>query len=169
MNKLLDPQQLTQFEFSTIVVSVFIAGLVIGCLIAYALLKRNNRPDAAQAKEIRQDFDEYKEKVDEHFSQTSEMFKDVTTQYKKLYDHMSFGAVDLCNADISSMPRLEMQDAGEKPETDEKPEPDDQTTPVQAHVNTDTNASADAHADADADKDIKADTVTKDDTNATKT
>ena len=161
MNNLFDPQQLTQFEFGTIVVSVFIAGLVIGCLIAYALLKRNSGPDAARAKEIGQDFDEYKEKVDEHFSQTSEMFKDVTTQYKKLYDHMSVGAVDLCNADISSMPRLEMQDAGEKPETDEKPEPDDQTTPVQAHVNTDTNA--------DADKDIEAETVTKDDTNATKT
>lgn len=119
MSKLFNIQQLTQFEFGAILLTVLIAGLVFGCLIAYWLLQRRGSP-AVQAKEIREEFDEYKEKVDTHFAQTSDMFKDVTTQYKKLYDHMSVGAVDLCNADISSMPRLEMRESTEQPEPDEK-------------------------------------------------
>ena len=110
MKDLFDVQQLTQFEFGAILISVLVAGLVFGCLIAYGLLNRKNSPNAAAAVKIQEEFEEYKEKVDTHFNQTSEMFKDVTTQYKKLYDHMAVGAIELSNADTITMPRLEMQE-----------------------------------------------------------
>ena len=118
MKDLFDVQQLTQFEFGAIIITVLIAGLVFGCLIAYALLNRKNSPNAAAAVKIQEEFEEYKEKVDSHFNKTSEMFKDVTTQYKKLYDHMAVGAIELSNADTISMPRLEMQDTEQQTQDD---------------------------------------------------
>ncbi len=127
MKDLFDIEQLTQFEFGAIIITVLIAGLVFGCLIAYGLLNRKSNPNAIAAEKIKEEFEEYKEKVDEHFNQTSEMFKDVTTQYKKLYDHMAVGAIELSNADTITMPRLEMQDSEEESEmtADEaKPEAD---------------------------------------------
>lgn len=118
MKDLFDVQQLSQFEFGAIIVTVLVAGLVFGCLLGYALLKRKNSPNAEAAVAIKEEFEEYKDKVDDHFNQTSEMFKDVTTQYKKLYDHMAVGAIELSKADTITMPRLEMQDSVEA-ESDE--------------------------------------------------
>lgn len=113
MKNIFDIQQLSQFEFGAIIVTVLVAGLVFGCLIAYALLKRKTKPDMEAAAAIKEEFEEYKDKVDDHFNKTSEMFKDVTTQYKKLYDHMAVGAIELSKTDTISMPRLEMQDTAE--------------------------------------------------------
>ncbi len=132
MKDLFDVEQLTQFEFGAIVLTVLIAGLAFGCLIAWGLLKRKDNPNAVTAAKIQQEFEEYKEKVDEHFDKTSEMFKDVTTQYKKLYDHMAVGAIELGNADTITMPRLEVQNS------DEEPEPvDEQTDSNDSDDNTD--------------------------------
>ncbi len=123
MKNLFDVEQLTQFEFGAIVFTVLIAGLVFGCLIAWGLLNRKSNPNAVAAAKIQEEFEEYKEKVDEHFNQTSEMFKDVTTQYKKLYDHMAVGAIELSNTDTVAMPRLEMQDSED--ELDKTPQETD--------------------------------------------
>ena len=140
MKNLFDVEQLTQFEFGAIVLTVLIAGLIFGCLIAWGLLNRKNNPRAVAAAKIQQEFEEYKEKVDEHFNQTSEMFKDVTTQYKKLYDHMAVGAIELSNADTITMPRLEMQDTEEESDnTIDEPEIDQTNTVVeQESINQDT-------------------------------
>lgn len=110
MKNLFDVTQLSQFEFGAILITVLIAGLVFGCLLAYALLQRKFNPKAEAAAATKEEFEEYKDKVDEHFNKTSEMFKDVTTQYKKLYDHMALGAIELSKADTVTMPRLEMQE-----------------------------------------------------------
>ena len=166
MNEPFNFQQLTQFEFGALVLSVLVAGLVIGSLVAYWLLKRSGGPESAQTRKVRQEFEDYKEKVDEHFNQTSEMFKDVTTEYKKLYDHMASSAVELCNTDLSIMPRLEMQESlGEsesvdKPESDEpeqtadepvsdkpkpidEPDPDDQAEQTESKENPEPSTNAD--------------------------
>ena len=113
MKDLFDVQQLSQFEFGAIIITVLIAGLVFGCLLAYSLLKRKNSPDEQATIAIKEEFEEYKDKVDDHFNKTSEMFKDVTTQYKNLYDHMAVGAIELSKGDTINMPRLEMQDSQE--------------------------------------------------------
>lgn len=111
MKAIFDVQQLSQFEFGAIIITVLIAGLVFGCLLAYALLRQKNSSNADAADAIKEEFEEYKDKVDSHFNKTSEMFKDVTTQYKKLYDHMAVGAIELSKADTITMPRLEMQES----------------------------------------------------------
>ena len=111
MKDLFNVQQLSQFEFGAIIITVLVAGLVFGCLLGYALLKRKNTPNAQAAEELKEEFEQYKDKVDDHFNKTSEMFMDVTTQYKKLYDHMAVGAIELSKADTITMPRLEMQDS----------------------------------------------------------
>ena len=110
MKDLFDVQQLSQFEFGAIIITFLVAGLVFGCLLAYWMLKRKNSPNEQATAAIKEEFEEYKDKVDEHFNKTSEMFKDVTTQYKKLYDHMAVGAIELSKADTINMPRLEMQE-----------------------------------------------------------
>ena len=120
MKDLFDVQQLSQFEFGAIIITVLVAGLVLGCLLGYTLLKRKNTPNEQAAAALAEEFEQYKDKVDEHFNQTSEMFKDVTTQYKKLYDHMAVGAIELSKADTITMPRLEMQESQEP-----EPLPDD--------------------------------------------
>jgi len=152
MKDLFDVQQLNQFEFGAIIITVLIAGLVFGCLLAYALLKRKNRPNAEAAVAIKEEFEEYKDKVDDHFNKTSEMFKDVTTQYKKLYDHMAVGAIELSKADTITMPRLEMQET----ETDENVIND---TPAESSADTLVDGPNDAPKDRPGDESAKPDEV----------
>jgi len=131
MKDLFDIEQLTQFEFGAIVISVLVAGLIFGCLIAWGILNRKGSANVVAAEKIQQEFEEYKEKVDEHFTETSEMFKDVTTQYKKLYDHMAVGAVSLGNADTIAMPRLEMQDSEDNTQVNQTEEVADEQTSIE--------------------------------------
>ena len=146
MKDLFDVQQLSQFEFGAIIITVLVAGLVFGCLLAYALLKRKNSPSVDAAVAIKEEFEEYKYKVDDHFNKTSEMFKDVTTQYKKLYDHMAVGAIELSNADTITMPRLEMQES-EDTESSENDVVIDET-PVEEPADTTTDALDDTSEDS---------------------
>ena len=169
MNKLFDVQQLSQFEFGAIIITVLVAGLIFGCLLAYAILKRKNNPDAEAAVAIKEEFEEYKDKVDDHFNKTSEMFKDVTTQYKKLYDHMAVGAIELSKADTISMPRLEMQDTDE-PDSDRDDTVIDETTVEEAAKTHEEIADSKPADQADEDTEITEDeTQQKDDENTENT
>jgi len=84
-----------------IAVIAFAAGVALGKFIA---------PNANRVKELedtiennKQQHQSYKDNVAEHFSQSANLFGDITEKYRSLYDHMSSGAYDLC--DRRSIPR----------------------------------------------------------------
>lgn len=156
MKNIFDVQQLSQFEFGAILITVLAAGLVFGCLLAYALLKRKHGPEAEAAAAIKDEFEEYKDKVDDHFNKTSEMFKDVTTQYKKLYDHMAVGAIELSKADTITMPRLEMQDSDDELISDA---PEQETAETRDEVREET--AADSRSETPADQAEEKEAVAK--------
>ncbi|MCP4414553.1 MAG: DUF1043 family protein [Gammaproteobacteria bacterium] len=85
----------------TIVAGTFVAGIFIGKFIA---------PDARRIKELKKDLEEsnqqhlaYKEGVAKHFSESANLFGDITEKYRSMYKHMSSGAYELC--DRRSIPR----------------------------------------------------------------
>ncbi len=73
---------------------IFFAGLlvgVMGILIFNKFRTGNISPNA-----IKKEKDEYQDKVEAHFDETAKKFKDMTTQYQELYQHLSVGATNLC-------------------------------------------------------------------------
>nr|VFK50206.1 MAG: hypothetical protein BECKTUN1418E_GA0071001_100152 [Candidatus Kentron sp. TUN]VFK50794.1 MAG: hypothetical protein BECKTUN1418D_GA0071000_100211 [Candidatus Kentron sp. TUN]VFK51285.1 MAG: hypothetical protein BECKTUN1418F_GA0071002_100152 [Candidatus Kentron sp. TUN] len=93
--------------------AMLIVGIGLGMLIAYFLL-----PGTKQVKKLQKDledktaeFAQYRERVTKHFSTTSDLFKDLTTRYRGLYDHLASGAQDLCTETLDT-PRLDFSDVG---------------------------------------------------------
>jgi len=93
--------------------AMLVVGIGIGMLVAYFLL-----PGTKRAKELQRDlekvtaeFAQYRSRVTEHFSTTSDLFQDLTSRYRGLYDHLALGARDLCK-EASNAPRLTFPDVG---------------------------------------------------------
>lgn len=93
---------------------VFILGLTVGIIIM--LLVNKLRSGAMSPSTIKEEYQDYQEKVEEHFEETSKKFKDMTDQYQDLYKHLSVGATTLCRADSvaanlvdNSEPTLELE------------------------------------------------------------
>ena len=90
----------------------FLAGLIIFA-IAFAggiYFGRVIAPNARRITELEntiqennKEHQEYKDHVSEHFSESADMFGDITEKYRSLYEHMSSGAYKLC--DRRSIPR----------------------------------------------------------------
>ncbi len=55
------------------------------------------RGEATRADEVRQQFDDYRREVTQHFGQTAEHFKAIGREYRELYEHMAGGADALCD------------------------------------------------------------------------
>ncbi len=91
-------------EFYLFVLSI-IAATVVGIIIGKFFA-----PGAQRVKELKKDLEEsnqkhlaYKEGVAKHFSESANLFGDITEKYRSLYKHMSSGASELC--DRRSIPR----------------------------------------------------------------
>lgn len=80
-------------EFGTII-GVFIGGLVLGVILT--LLINKVRSGSASPTTIKREMEDYQDKVEAHFDETSEKFKQMATQYQDLYKHLSVGATTLC-------------------------------------------------------------------------
>ena len=75
----------------------FIAGFVVGIIVM--LIANKLRSGSMTPSNIKQEYQDYQEKVEEHFEETSKKFKDMTEQYQDLYKHLSVGATSLCRPD----------------------------------------------------------------------
>ena len=84
-------QQLLQF------IGTFIGGLVSGVLLMLVINKLSR--GSASASDVKQEYDDYQEKVESHFEETSKKFQEMTEQYQDLYKHLSVGATTLCRSD----------------------------------------------------------------------
>ncbi|MEX2536019.1 MAG: DUF1043 family protein [Trueperaceae bacterium] len=71
-----------------------IVGVVLGAVGALLTLRRR-RGDAGKADSIRREFEGYKEEVNDHFVQTTELVNNLTHSYKAVYDHLEQGAYRL--------------------------------------------------------------------------
>lgn len=73
---------------------VLFVGFVSGVIVT--LLTNKIRSGSASPTKIKQEMEEYQDKVEAHFEETSERFKKMSTQYQELYQHLSVGATSLC-------------------------------------------------------------------------
>jgi len=83
----------------------FIPGLIIAA-VAFAvgyLSSKTIAPNARRVKKLEAELNEskmaqaaYKKQVAEHFSESADLFSDITEKYRSLYEHMSTGASSLC-------------------------------------------------------------------------
>ena len=69
----------------------------------------------------RSEFHGYRDRVEKHFGQTSDLFRDLTARYTALYTHLAEGARDLCPERVPELGRgfegalLEPSAAGQAP------------------------------------------------------
>ena len=137
-------QQLLQF------MGVFIGGLVCGILLMLVINKLSS--GRASASGVKQEFDDYQEKVESHFEETSKKFQDMTAQYQDLYKHLSVGATTLCRSDSAAASLADQSADTVKIEKQDQPlEPQEKTTetlastPIATHKPVETAKEVDAH------------------------
>jgi uncharacterized membrane-anchored protein YhcB (DUF1043 family) len=77
------------------VVAAFAIGLFVG--------RRRSRRDAERARELEDrlqlaedEMNRYRADVSEHFGETSKLLRDLTLQYRSVYEHLAEGARTLC-------------------------------------------------------------------------
>jgi len=76
-----------------------LAGIILGALLA----RSGSRRDAARARQLEEELrsaeaehGRYRAQVSEHFGETSRRLRDLTLQYKSVYEHLADGARALC-------------------------------------------------------------------------
>jgi len=72
-------------------------------LIGLAVGRRRSRDAAERARELEDrlqlaedEMNRYRHEVSEHFGQTSKLLRDLTIQYRSVYEHLAEGARSLC-------------------------------------------------------------------------
>jgi uncharacterized protein len=90
-----------------------VAGVGVGYLLFMAVERR--KTGGKTAAEIHAELQEYREQVQEHFTKTSDLFQNLTVQYRELYDHLANGAQDLCEP-APGTPMLGISDKGLLPQ-----------------------------------------------------
>lgn len=75
------------------------AGVVVGAGFMFLLMRRAGSANrersealATDLEETREELESHREEVAKHFGQTSELFRDLTAQYSRLYAHLAEGA-----------------------------------------------------------------------------
>ena len=84
-----------------VAVALMILGL--GLVAGLGVQRQRNRALRARVAELegnlemaRSELHGYRDRVEKHFGQTSDLFRDLTLQYTALYAHLAEGARDLC-------------------------------------------------------------------------
>lgn len=73
---------------------IFVVGLFCGVIAT--LVTNKIRSGSASPTAVKREMEEYQDKVEAHFDETSQKFKQMATQYQDLYKHLSVGATSLC-------------------------------------------------------------------------
>ncbi len=107
----------------------FFAGMLLGMLPALFVLRENQRAKQLQdeLERLKNEFAVYRGEVNQHFSKTSNLFQELTSNYRSVYEHLAQGAHSLCS-EQPDVPRLDL------PET--KLLPDENETEWEANAGT---------------------------------
>lgn len=103
MNKVYEMNEiLSMFGF-------FIGGIIVGFVLYHFILGKSKV--STQQKEIdktKSELEQYKAKVNSHFTNTAELMGEVASSYQSLYNHMADQSQDLLSdADLTPFPLLE--------------------------------------------------------------
>jgi uncharacterized membrane-anchored protein YhcB (DUF1043 family) len=79
--------------------------LAAGAGLGFWLAQLRARGESARADEVRQEFEDYRREVTQHFGQTAEHFRAIGREYRDLYEHMASGADTLCDRDAVDLKR----------------------------------------------------------------
>ena len=88
---------------------IVLLGFALGVLTG-AVVYRLTRSDSAKANKLEQELiqlqhqhESYKKEVSNHFSKTSELVEDLTSDYVRVYKHLASGATNLANIPPSEL------------------------------------------------------------------
>ena len=129
----------------------FGAGLVFGILAMIVFNKV--RSGSVSAGGVKQDFDQYKSQVEEHFEQTSKKFQDMTEQYQDLYEHLAVGATTLCRPDSVAAGLADGSDSVKPKQIEAKEVVDENVEPETDKVDHDDSVSVETNAETIAEPD----------------
>lgn len=76
------------------IIVALLVGLVIGGGLAYLVMRRRYG-DRESIVQLRNEFDQYRNKVTEHFVDTADLVNTLTRNYKNVYEHLEEGAYEL--------------------------------------------------------------------------
>lgn len=94
------------------IVMAFFLGILGGGLLIYFYLNgSSNEEKIKEIEGLKKEQKEYREKVDSHFVETAELFKDLTDRYRDVYQHMATGADVLCSDEAKQL-QADMSDSG---------------------------------------------------------
>jgi len=76
-----------------------IGGLIVGgaCVWMVAPSRKQLRTLEVELEHTRSEHRVYQVQVTEHFQKTSDLIANMTSSYKAVYDHLAFGAQELCD------------------------------------------------------------------------
>jgi len=96
----------------------FLVGLIAGVIVMLVVNKLKSGNISAAG--VKKEYQDYQDRVEEHFEATSKKFQDMTEQYQDLYKHLSVGATSLCRPDSVAATLADGSDATLKLEKDQK-------------------------------------------------
>jgi uncharacterized membrane-anchored protein YhcB (DUF1043 family) len=111
----------------TILIVLGVIGLLAaGGGLGFWLAQWRMRGESSKADEVRQQFDDYRHEVTQHFGQTAEHFKAIGREYRELYEHMAGGADSLCDREavdvkLSFAPKAILESIAEERQEPEAP------------------------------------------------
>lgn len=101
-----------QLEWTPTVYLAFGVGIALGALVVFAFRGRSGGADRARAEQLSAELDETREELDNqreeiarHFAETSNLFRDLTEQYTRLYAHLAEGAREFCTDEVPALAR----------------------------------------------------------------
>jgi uncharacterized membrane-anchored protein YhcB (DUF1043 family) len=99
-------------EWSEAILVAFGVGLVVGGVVVGLLQRRSGGAARERAARLAVELDETRGKLEEqraevarHFEETSDLFRDLTEQYGRLYTHLSQGAREFCTGEAPALAR----------------------------------------------------------------
>ncbi len=77
--------------------------MVVGVLFASKLNIGSSRVQEleSQVRTLKENHNEYRDSVSDHFSMTAELVQHMTESYKEVYQHLASGAQDLCSTEVA--------------------------------------------------------------------
>ncbi len=99
-------------EWNATILLAFSVGLALGA-VTLGLLRRRSGGAAREREEqlgieldeAREELEAQRAEVAKHFEETSDLFRDLTEQYTRLYAHLSEGAREFCPEEVTALGR----------------------------------------------------------------
>ena len=99
-------------EWNATILLAFGAGLVLGAVTVGLLQRRTGGAARERAEQLGIELDEASEEIEaqrvevaKHFEETSDLFRDLTEQYTRLYAHLAEGAREFCPEEVPALGR----------------------------------------------------------------